>query len=247
MLKKILCIILALCVIVSLFSGCTDESTVVEESYFEVGDTQVIVGDTITNTESNTQTTTNKAERPDSIGDVDYSYDISSIEMPKRKLKDKTLTYFSWSKMIEGKTESITLMKKEFGIKFEPIIVNKDNYWDTLATMIVAGKSPDLVVTTSWDYYPAPISLGLLQPLDGILDLEDELWEDTYAFNNEIAWNGKHYFVYNTAQIGSWLYYNKNMFKNFGVKKTPKDYFLEDNWTWETLKEVEDHCIYNGL
>lgn len=33
------------------------------------------------------------------------------------------------------------------------------------------------------------------------------------------------------------------MFKNFGVNKTPRDYFLEDNWTWATMKELADKFV----
>ena len=32
-------------------------------------------------------------------------------------------------------------------------------------------------------------------------------------------------------------YYNVDMFNDYGVK-TPKEYFLEGNWTWDTFKEV---------
>ena len=37
---------------------------------------------------------------------------------------------------------------------------------------------------------------------------------------------------------GTWLlYYNVDMFNDYGVK-TPKEYFLEGNWNWETFQEV---------
>lgn len=238
MLKRLFSAVLVLVLTLTAFSGCADSETIIEGSTFEEVGGDVIVGDTITSASTDKTTSVNKQERPDKVGDVEYSFDIADIEMPARKLKNKTITYYGWAKPSTDKNSTATLLKKEFGIKIVPVIVSQDGYWDTLATYIASGKSPDIVETTSWDYYPAPIALGLLQPLDDILDLEDELWEDVYAFNNEIAWNGKHYFVYNDAPISAWIYYNKKMFKNFGVDKTPKDYFREDNWTWDTLAEI---------
>ena len=240
--KRFISIISAAVLLLTLFSGCTGSESVVEESYYDVsGD--VIKGDTVTETNSNVGTTVDKGQKSDTVGSVEYSYDITKIAMPERELSDKTITYYSWIEMDTDSDETNVLMQKEFGVKFEPVLGQHANYWDTLATLVGSGKSPDLVMMPNWNFYPTPIVNNLIQPLDGILDLEGQLWEDTYAFNQDLKWKGKTYIVLNDVVQDSWLFYNTKMFKNYGVDKTPKDYFLEDNWTWDTLKELADQFV----
>ena len=245
MIKRLICLMLALMLVVTVFSGCTDEETIIEGSTFEVGNSEVIVGETVTSTTSDSKTSVNK-EFFNKNGDVEYSFNIEDIKMPKRKLKNKTITYFSWADLASDNKATSTLMKKEFGVTFKTIKATQATYWDTLATYISAGRSPDLVETPSWDYYPLPIVNNLLQPLDDILDLDNVLWEDVSQLNELLSWKGKHYYVVNDAPIGSFIYYNTKMFKQFGVDKTPKDYFREDNWTWDTLAEIAKKFVtYN--
>ena len=239
--KRIISIILA-GMFLFVAAGCAQQEDIVEESYYDEAG-EVIKGETVTETNSSKSTTVNKAQKADKVGEVAYSYDISKAKMPSRTLKSKTITYYSWIEMESDSDSTNVLMQKEFGIKFKPILGQHANYWDTLATLVASGKSPDLVIVPNWNFYPAPLVNNLLQPLDDILDLESDLWEDTYAFNRELRWNNKTYYVLNDMLNDSWLYYNTKMFKNFGVEKTPKQYFLEDNWTWDTLKEVADKFV----
>lgn len=240
--KRILCVLLAAVSVFGVLSGCSGQESIVEESYYEEGG-GTVKGETVTETNSNGTTTVDKGQKRETVGSVEYSYDITKIEMPDRKLKNKTITYYSWQEFDTDSDSTNVLMQKEFGVKFKPVLGQHTNYWDTLAGLVASGKSPDLVIMPNWNFYPTPVANNLLQPLDNILELEGQLWEDTYAYNKDYKWKGKTYFVMNDVVQDSWLYYNTRMFKNFGVSKTPKDYFLEDNWTWETLKEVADQFV----
>ncbi len=242
MLKKILCMLLVFVFTVLVFAGCGGDDVIVDESYYDVaGDT--IVGDSVTETSSNQTTSVNKAEKSETVGSVDYSFDITKAEMPTRKLKNKTITYYHWEEFSTNPDSANVLMQKEFGVKFKAVLGTHANYWDNLATLVASNKSPDIVIMPNWNYYPTPMANNLIQPLDSYIDVESKLWEDTYAFSEEIKWKNKHYVLANSVDQDSWLYYNTQMFKNFGVTKTPKDYFLEDNWTWATMKELADKFV----
>ncbi len=242
MLKKIFCLLMVLVFSVTLFAGCGGEDIIVDESYYDVaGDT--VVGDSVTETNSTQSTTVNKAEKSETVGNVEYSFDITKSDMPTRKLKNKTITYYHWEALPTANDSTNILMQKEFGVKFKTVLGTHANYWDNLATLVSSGKSPDIVQMPNWNFYPTPIAKNLIQPLDSYIDTESKLWEDTYAFTKDLKWKGKTYVLINSASIDSWLYYNTQMFKNFGVNKTPKDYFLENNWTWATMKEVADKFV----
>lgn len=242
MFKKIISILLVLVFSVVAFAGCGGNDVIVDESYYDV-EGETVVGDSVTETNSSQTTSVNKAEKSDKVGSVEYSFDITKSDMPTRKLKDKTITYYRWNNLPTDNDSTNVLMQKEFGVKFKQVIGTHANYWDNLATLVASNKSPDIVEMPNWNFYPLPIVKNLIQPLDPYIDVESKLWEDTYAFSQDLKWNGKTYVLVNSASQDSWLYYNKQMFKNFGVTKTPKDYFLEDNWTWATMKELADKFV----
>ena len=99
-----------------------------------------------------------------------------------------------------------------------------------LADMSSGGK-PDLIFQSN--HYPSLANVGLAAAFT----------EAEYNKLAEIC--GKEYLdmmTYGTSKVGlvrPWTgtmmcYYNKTMFEDYGVK-TPKEYFLEGNWTWETF------------
>ncbi len=242
MVKKVLSMLLAITFAVTAFTGCSDNDVIVEESYYDVSG-ETVVGDSVTETNSSQTTSVNKAEKSETVDSFKYSYDITKSDMPTRKLSNKTITYYSWEEFGSDPDSTNVLMQKEFGVKFKAVLGTHSNYWDNLATLVASNKAPDLVVMPNWNFYPIPMANNLIRPLDDIIDLESNLWEDTYAYNQDYKWNGKTYVIFNSVSQDSWLYYNTQMFKNFGVNKTPKDYFLENNWTWATLKETADKFV----
>lgn len=170
------------------------------------------------------------------------NYDVGTAPMPTRSLSNKTLKYYYWAPLDTNPKSWTSLMTKQFGVKFEVTVSSFGVYWDTLATMINSGKSPDIVEMPSWDFYPRPITKNLIQPLDSYMNLNDGLWNETRSTMETFRWKDKTYMAFDQVNINSWLFYNEAMFRNFGVK-TPKDYFNEDNWTLETLKEVSDQFV----
>lgn len=57
-----------------------------------------------------------------------------------------------------------------------------------------------------------------------------------------LSGTAKNYMGVLTAYINCWVFYNKQMFEDYGVK-TPKEYYDENNWTWENFKTVADSFV----
>ena len=171
------------------------------------------------------------------------NYDITTAPLPSRQLKDKHLTYFYWAEMEKDPKSWHQLMKKQYGIVFDVKMANFGNYWSTLAMLIRSGESPDIVEVPNWDMYPRAINDDLLEPLDDILNLNDGLWNETRETMEKYKWKGKTYLTFLYSHMYSWFYYNEKMMKNYGIKKTPKELFLEDNWTLEECKKIADQFV----
>ena len=184
-----------------------------------------------------TTSTVSKTEKPPE------NYDITTAPLPERNLTNKNITYFYWSDLEKDPKAWHALMTKQYGVKFTVKKANFANYWSTLAMLIRSGQSPDVVEMPNWDFYPRAITMDVLQPLDDILDLNNGLWNETRDIMNKYKWKGKTYLTFLKEDMYSWFYYNETMMKNYGIKKTPKELFLEDNWTLEELKKIADEFV----
>lgn len=99
--------------------------------------------------------------------------------------------------------------------------------------MVNAGESVDICQAHDQNFpvYPAR---NIVMPIGNYVDVNDDLYFDsvTAAF----TFGGTPYAV-GTSSAPVVIYYNVDMFDNNGVK-TPREYYEEGNWTWDTFREV---------
>ena len=192
--------------------------------------------------------TESKVEEGSSNTDSVESQDISDIAMPTADLSNnsKVLKVFGWSSMSENNTdgEAMEYFKKEFGITLEETISTHDTYWSDLAKMVAAGNAPDVVDCSYDKFWPVPVAEDLLEPWDGLIDFNSPLWENTKTPTEMFKWNDKIYFPVISEFVSNWVYYNKNMFKNYGLEdSTPRALYERDEWTLDKLCEISDSFI----
>jgi len=96
---------------------------------------------------------------------------------------------------------------------------------------INSGEHPDLIWQSN--HFPAMANAGLTAAFTEaeyakLAEICDPGFLDLMNYKGE-----SHGFI--VPWVGNIMcYYNKTMFENFGVK-TPKEYFMEGNWTWTTF------------
>lgn len=174
--------------------------------------------------------------------------DVSDIEMPTADLSNnsKVLRVFGWSTMDENETdgEAATYFKKEFGVQIEETVSTHATYWSDLAKMVAAGNAPDVVDLSYSYYYPTPITGDLIVPWDGIIDFDTPLWANTRQLIKDNQWKGKTYYPIFSEFMTSWLYYNKNMFRNYGLEdQNPRTLYEKGEWTFDKMLELSDMFI----
>lgn len=180
-----------------------------------------------------------------SPGNDPATFTVANAIEPIREFSNKKVTYYCWQDMetlYDGSFNVPKILKDEFGIELTPVYGTHESYWDTLATMIASNTSPDIVYLKSNSFYPIPIIEEYIQPLDDYIDFSDPMWADTAELRENYKWKGKTYVPVYSENVNSLLFYNKSIFKNFGVK-TPDQYYAEDNWTWDTLVEIADKFL----
>ena len=103
----------------------------------------------------------------------------------------------------------------------------------SLLGAINAGAKPDLLLHC--DKFPACANVGIVRPLT---DEEYNQLAETCGtkFLDMLKYKGQSYGL-NYPWSGNILfYYNKTMFEEYG-EKTPKEYYMEGNWTWDTMEK----------
>ncbi len=171
------------------------------------------------------------------------TYSYAEWPMPQRELESKKLTRFVWSSVDEDRLKFYDYIEQAYGIEWTQIGSDFDGYWDNLAKLIAADKSPDLVLITDYNYYPRAVTKNLVQPLDDIIDFNDPFWDNSRTALEKVKWKDKYYFPVDGTVINDLFFYNKEMFADFGLDKTPKDYLLEGNWTWDTFVELANKFV----
>lgn len=181
------------------------------------------------------------ASKPTSSGSS--SFDVKTAPMPSRTVSNKSLTYFSWTKLEDqyGKTAKSlpNLFKQEYGITLTGHFSTHDTYWEDLTRLKAANTAPDLVDLPNWNFYPLPITEELLQSLDGLIDFSNPMWDDTKSIRESNQWKGKTYIPFVSETLQTWFIYNTKMFKDYGLdKQTPRAYYENNDWTWDRMHEL---------
>lgn len=104
---------------------------------------------------------------------------------------------------------------------------------ETVISKVNAGEVCDLAEAHDQNF-PIYGAKNIVQDISQYIDLSDDFWYDSVT--EAFTVNGKPYAA-GAAATPVVIYYNKTLFDQNGVK-TPKEYYNEDNWTWNTFREV---------
>ncbi len=111
-----------------------------------------------------------------------------------------------------------------------------DNESKSILTAVNAGETPDIVLGSN--AFPQLPNLGITRAFTEeeravVAKIVGEGWLDMMSYKGEshgveFPWGGNH-----------WYYYNRTMYENYGAK-SPKEYYLEGNWTFDTMEKCHE-------
>lgn len=113
-----------------------------------------------------------------------------------------------------------------------------------LASMHVAGNSPDLYEVTNQDY-PSIMYADLLAPLSDDIDFSSELYSDRERkLLSQLSWNGKVYFwptMYSTTSGGNGVWFNRSVLENAGLNDSemPDALVKANKWDWDAFYDIQ--------
>lgn len=106
----------------------------------------------------------------------------------------------------------------------------------SILTAVNSGDTPDIVLGSN--AFPQLPNLDITRPftdeeLAVVSKIVGEGWANMTVYKGEThgveyPWGGNH-----------WYYYNRTMYENYGAK-SPKEYYLEGNWTFDTMEKCHE-------
>lgn len=166
----------------------------------------------------------------------------------KNGLGGATVVYATWggspvpaatSPTYSSYTKKVKEIEKKYNCKLDyKVVINAVEYKNAFTSAAMSGiKYADIVHLGSGWVYPQHLRNGFLHPLDDYIDLDDVGWDQNPMKQSVV--NGKHYILFtanNFNGIGG-IFYNKSVFKKFGVKD-PSTYVAGNNWNTKTFLDV---------
>lgn len=213
--------------VISCFSGCSDDNVMDETSgttpASEITETVPINTAVLNDEEQNA---------------VD---EAANGLLPETELENKTikwLAHFDLNPNSTGNSKSVALelFESKYGgnIKYYP--TTWDNRFDDLSTYVLGGEGIDFYPLDT-EALPRGVISGMFQPVDDYIDEESPLWQRDAAAREIFKFAGKHYAFCTGVSPSAIVYYNKQTIESFGFDD-PWELYEEGNWNWTTFKDM---------
>ena len=82
---------------------------------------------------------------------------------------------------------------KKYGGRVVTDTVPFEERYTRLAAMVMSNNSPDIVPTDDMDLFPKGAAEGMFEPIDRYIDFSSELWKDSVALSDFLAFKGVRY------------------------------------------------------
>ena len=218
MIKRILSLVLVLCMAATLLTACGGEKTPAETTAPVAGGNENPV-ETTAPAETEAQAPT--LENPN----LTIVWHTTEEAWLNNKAENPDAFDLVWS------TKEV--FEEMYGGTVTVIGVGWGEQQSTIISMVNSGEVCDLGQAHDQNF-PIYGAKNIVQDVSQYVDLNDGFWYDSCT--NAFSFGGVPYAM-GAEATPVVISYNKTLFEQNGVK-TPMEYFEEGNWTWETFRDV---------
>jgi multiple sugar transport system substrate-binding protein len=164
---------------------------------------------------------------------------------------EEKVTIEYWQYEFPAKVELIDSLIQEFEQRHPNITVKQtnfpyDQYNQKVATLVPAGKGPD-VINLYYGWLPKYVASGYLQPLPESGFSATDIEKEFFPFVTSAKLNGKYYAI-PTGVRTLGLFYNRDLFGKAGISKPPATWSeLVDTAKKLTEKDGNGQFVVEGL
>ena len=139
--------------------------------------------------------------------------DLANEKLRDVELENKTikwLAHYDINPSTNGASESVSLnfFKNKYGGEVKWYPTTWDGRYSVLSTYVLGGEGIDFFPCDT-AALPKGVISGMFQPVDGLIDIESELWKDMKPAYEIYNFNGKHYEIVNSVFAEQLCFYSK--------------------------------------
>ena len=150
-------------------------------------------------------------------------------ELPQYNLTNKKVKILSMNASIKSDT-----FTEKYGGEVELINAPQDQVKTRFINFCLSNEAPDLVTQC---FSAAFVKKELVSPLEEYIDFSTNLWDGVRSTLDSFKYDGKYYMAVPEDGMVTGVFYNNELFEEY-AQKTPLEYLNEDNWNWNTYREV---------
>ncbi|MCD7741649.1 MAG: extracellular solute-binding protein [Ruminococcus sp.] len=114
--------------------------------------------------------------------------------------------------------------------------------YDQLASRVLSNDPPDIFWYEQKMTFPCYCIKGMFQPVDSIVDFEDDMWVDMKDLADQFELGGEHYVAPINLEPLSVLTYDKDVIEGNSLED-PYDLYMSGDWTWDTWYDLMDSYV----
>ena len=182
--------------------------------------------------------TTTKTQFPTGDDDV--------LENVPDSLNGQKIKMLTWWNTSDGERAKADYFKERTGIQVAYEVVPMSDYLSTLSAKVMANNAPATAAIIN-EWYPLPITRGLMQPIKNTGWDYSNKDDDIYSISlmDQFSYKGEHYGVAlkSSAMLNyEMMFYNKDLLAQYGVTETPYELWKEGRWNWDTCLTIAQQC-----
>ncbi|OME93871.1 MULTISPECIES: ABC transporter substrate-binding protein [Paenibacillus] len=178
-------------------------------------------------------------EQPKSGEEQQAPEEEQTIDMQGKPVRVISWGYAGGEKGTEAGEQRIALeqeLEKKYNTKFQFEQIPWGDIQDKITASIVAGEPiADVFLLERYRAFPAMVQKDFLQPIDGILDINNEKWPAEMRMTG--SFDGKVYGFSTAVGGGGGIYYNKAILKKEGLPD-PQELHEKGEWNWDTFLDI---------
>lgn len=154
---------------------------------------------------------------------------------PKISTSNKTVRVMTTKDVAESAAVKAKL-KEQYGLTLVEEYVGWGDIPTKLSAAVLASQGPDLVRYRSDNPdMPSFMVKNLVQPIDNYINFSEPAFKDLLSYYDKTKWGGKHYLLISEFTLGTFVFYNKKLFTEYGVKNDPWELYEKGQWNWDTF------------
>ncbi len=176
-----------------------------------------------------------KEEEEDTLESV--MEQLQDVELENKTVK--WMAHYDINPSSSGASKSVGLemFERKYGGTIEWIPTTWNTRYDDLSTKVLGGEGVDIFPGDDVANFPKGIISGMFQPIDGYIDLNSPIWQNTKSAMDLYSFGGKHYEFVTYVTAEALVIYNKSTIEAQGLDD-PWDLYEAGEWNWDTFKQM---------